>query len=266
MSDSQASSGSAIPAIAAQSLNIGHDSPVITNATFTIPNGKLTAIIGPNGSGKSTLLHVITGLLKPIEGTIQVLGQDPSVAQSQISYVLQYTAVPKGTPLTVRETVAMGRYPNLGWFRRLRQNDRAKVHDAMAQLDVTDLAGRHLSELSGGQRQRVYVAQGIAQEHQLLIMDEPLTGLDITSAKTIDRIIHSETEHGCTVVLTTHDLDEARAADFVLLLGQGRVISGTPEHVLTQQNLQFAYGLGAHHPLQEGSTELPTPHHPELVE
>ncbi len=249
------------PAVSAESLTVGHDQPVLVNVSFTLPAGALTAIIGPNGCGKSTLLHVLTGLLAPLEGSISVLGQSPTNAQSAISYVLQSTAVPKGTPMTVRETVTMGRYPTTGWFRRMAKSDRDRVNAALAELDVTDLQSRHLSELSGGQRQRVYVAQGIAQDHHLLVMDEPLTGLDLVSASTIDRIIHAETDRGCTVILTTHDLDEARAADYVLLLGQGQVVSGLPEEVLTQSNLQVAYGLGAQHPIQEGSTELPTPHH-----
>ncbi len=248
-------------AVIADSLTVGHDSPVLSDVSFTIPAGALTAIIGPNGCGKSTLLHVLSGLLPPMDGTVKVLGQNPTDAQSAISYVLQSTAVPKGTPITVRETVTMGRYPTTGWFRRMANNDRNRVNAALAELDVTDLQSRHLSELSGGQRQRVYVAQGIAQDHHLLVMDEPLTGLDLVSAGTIDRIIHAETDRGCTVILTTHDLDEARAADYVLLLGQGQIVAGPPEEVLTQSNLQFAYGLGAQHPIQEGSTDLPTPHH-----
>jgi iron complex transport system ATP-binding protein len=245
----------------AHSLTIGHDVAVLNDVSFMIPAGTITAIIGPNGSGKSTLLHTLAGLLPPISGDLVVLDQNPKEAVSDISYVLQSTQVPKGTPITVREVVAMGRYPASGWFRRLNSRDNERIALAMKELDVTDIRSRHLGELSGGQRQRVYVAQGIAQDHRLLIMDEPLTGLDLVSARTIDRIIHAETDRDCTVILTTHDLDEARAADFVLLLGQGSVVSGTPEIVLTQQNLQIAYGLGAHHPAHEHATELPTPHH-----
>ena len=131
----------------------------------------------------------------------------------------------------------------------------------MERLDIAHLSRRHLTELSGGQRQRVYVAQGIAQDHTLLLLDEPLTGLDITSAKTIDAIIHDEPQHGCSVILTTHDLEEAKAADHVILTG-GRVIaSGRPEEVLTQANLAEAYGLGALHDLDDGAPLLPTEHH-----
>lgn len=230
----------------------------ISASDFTIPEGKITAIIGPNGSGKSTLLHAIAGLLPISSGNLSVLGATPELSQSRISYVLQYTTVPAGTPLTVAEAVAMGRYPSLGLLGRPTQEDRAKVTAAMERLEITDLSKRHLTELSGGQRQRVYVAQGVAQDHSMLLLDEPLTGLDINSAKTIDAIIHDEPTRGCSVVFTTHDLEEARAADHVILTSGCVVAFGPPDQVLTTENLTNAYGLGAlhdnpsnHHPLDE---------------
>lgn len=221
----------------------------------------MTAIIGPNGSGKSTLLHAIAGLLPISAGDLKVLGTSPDGGQRGVSYVLQYTTVPVGTPLTVAETVMMGRYPRLGLLGRPSRDDRSIVADAMDRLEITDLARRHLTELSGGQRQRVYVAQGIAQEHQMLLLDEPLTGLDLVSARTIDSIIHDEPARGCTVVLTTHDLAEARAADHVILMG-GRVIaSGPPQQALTRDNLIAAYGLGALHDTDLEVPDFPTEHH-----
>ena len=156
------------------------------------------------------MLHAIAGLLPISNGTLSVLGSTPQLSQSQIAYVLQYTTISKGTPLTVREAVGMGRYPSLGLFSRPRSQDKRRVEQAMERLNITHLADRHLTELSGGQRQRVFVAQGITQNHSMLLLDEPLTGLDINSAKTIDSIIHEEPERGGSVVLTTHDIEEAR--------------------------------------------------------
>ena len=232
----------------------------ITASDFTIPEGKITAIIGPNGSGKSTLLHAIAGLLPIDSGTITVLGATPLISQSRISYVLQYTTVPAGTPLTVAEAVSMARYPSIGFLGRPTKSDRERVNASMERLEITDLAKRHLHELSGGQRQRVYVAQGIAQDHSMLLLDEPLTGLDITSAKTIDSIIHDEPTRGCSVVLTTHDLEEARAADHVILVS-GRVVAcGSPKDVLTESNLIAAYGLGTLHDHDPVAPMLPTEH------
>ena len=233
----------------------------IAASDFTIPQGKITAIIGPNGSGKSTLLHAIAGLLPVSSGTLTVLDETPVASQPRISYVLQYTTVPTGTPLTVAEAVAMARYPGLGLFGRPSREDKKYVTSAMERLKITDLAKRHLTELSGGQRQRVYVAQGIAQDHAILLLDEPLTGLDITSAKTIDSIIHEEPDRGCSVVLTTHDLEEARAADHVILTA-GRVVAfGKPQDVLTTENLTNAYGLGSLHEHQSTDLIVPAEHH-----
>lgn len=219
----------------------------VTASSFVMPLGGITAVIGPNGSGKSTLLHALVGLVPPKAGTLTVLGTEPASARRRISFVLQATTVPTGTPITVAEVVGMGRYSTLGMLGRRRSSDRARVRAALEQLEIADLEHRHLTELSGGQRQRVYVAQGIAQDHDVLLLDEPLTGLDLVSAKTIDRIIHGERDQGRSVVLTTHDLDEARAADQVVLMS-GRVVAfGRPEVVLTRHNLEAAYGLGALH-------------------
>lgn len=219
----------------------------LDRSTFTIPLGGITAVIGPNGSGKSTLLHAVAGLVPPAEGRLTVLGRDAREARSEISYVLQSTVVPPSTPITVRETVGLGRYPAVGYFRRFSRTDRARVAEAMRQIGVEDLAGRHLHELSGGQRQRVYVAQGLAQDHRVILLDEPLTGLDLVSAQAIDALIHGKRDSGETVVLTTHDLDEALAADHVVLVSGRVTAAGPPEEVCTRHNLEVAFGLGKLH-------------------
>lgn len=236
------------PLVEAQDLVLAHgDTVAVAASSFTIPAGTVTAIIGPNGSGKSTLLNAIAGILTPRSGTLRVLGEPTSRAWRRTTYVMQTVDIPRGVPITVREVVAMGRYPSVGWFRRFRAQDRHRVQRAMNLLEIADLADRHLSELSGGQRQRVYVAQGIAQDHELVLLDEPLTGLDINSARTIDHIIHTESEKGHSVILTTHDLEEARAADQVILMNQRVVAAGPPASVCTRANLEVTYGLGSLH-------------------
>ena len=207
-------------------------------SSFEIPRGGITVLIGPNGSGKSTLLGAIAGLIDPVGGSIDVPRQDGSA--QRISYVLQSTKVNDTLPVTVREVVTMGRYA--GSSRRLDLADHAAVDEAMGRMGITHLAGNHLRELSGGQRQRVLVAQGLAQEHEILLLDEPLTGLDLTSAQAIDQVIHDETQTGCTIVMTTHDLAEAEVATHVVLLSGRVVASGTAEEVLTLENLTAAYG------------------------
>jgi len=249
------------PVITAIDLVVKRDGAVvIAPSTFAIDKGTIVAIIGPNGSGKSTLLDAITGLV-PSTGDLTVLGDKPEHARRKIAYVLQHVSVTPGVPLTVKETVTMGRYATLGLTGRLGANDKKQVDWAMAQLHIDDLAKRHVDKLSGGQRQRVFVAQALAQDHEMLLLDEPLTGLDIPSAKVIDDVIHHEPEVGCTVIFTTHDLEEARAADQVILVSGRVVASGTPDEVLTPAHLADAYGLGVLHPEHAHQDILIDPSH-----
>lgn len=225
---------------------------VFGRSSFDIERGNIVAIIGPNGSGKSTVLDAITGLLPVASGSLSVMGKTPDDAREKIAYVLQHLPLTPGVPLTVKEVVTMGRYPTTGLFGRLQDADRKQVAWAMSQLKIADLHARHIDKLSGGQRQRVFVAQALAQDHDILLLDEPLTGLDIPSAKVIDDVIHHEPEVGCTVIFTTHDLEEARAADQVMLVS-GRVVAfGPPDRVLTPEHLAEAYGLGVLHPENAG--------------
>lgn len=235
-------------AIEAEELELRYGSHLVMKpSSFTAPPGAITALIGPNGAGKSTLLHTIVGLMTPASGQIRVMGTTPHKARKQVSYVLQSKDINQSLPLTVAQVVAMGRYPNRGMVRPFRIDDRARVGEAMDRMDITHLANRHLTELSGGQRQRVFMAQGIAQDHLIMLLDEPLAGLDVVSAEAVDRIMHEERDHGCAVLVCTHDLGEAGAADHVLLLGDKRVVSGPPSEVLTNENLLAAFGLGLMH-------------------
>ena len=217
--------------------------PALAASSFQLPLGAVTAVIGPNGSGKSTLLNLLAGLLRPISGTLEVLGSTSGEATDQIAYVLQATNVNETLPISVREVVTMGRYATRGLVGRLSADDRAAVQSAMDALGIADLARRSLHQLSGGQRQRVFVAQGLAQDHQLLLLDEPLMGLDLVSSAAIERVIIDERTAGRTVVLTTHDVSQALAADWAVLMA-GRVIAcGPPLEALSPENLALAYGI-----------------------
>ena len=202
----------------------------------------VTAVVGANGSGKSTLLHAVAGLLPAAHGTITVFARRPSAARGQVAYVLQTSAVTAHLLVTVDETVALARAAARGPVRRLRADDRKVVRRSMRRLDVDALRRRQLAELSGGQRQRVFVAQGLAQEAEVLLLDEPVAGLDLPSAERIRTVVAEERAAGRTVVIATHDLDEASHADHVVLLA-GRVIAaGPPATVLTTEHLRTAYG------------------------
>ncbi len=201
---------------------------------FAMQAGTITALVGPNGSGKSTLLSAIAGLLPLREGEISLDGS--------VAYVLQTTSANELLPVTVREVVQMGRFAELGLLGRLGVGDRRAVADAMEQLEISDLADRHLRELSAGQRQRVLVAQGLAQRGDVLLLDEPVTGLDLISRQRIVDAVTRERARGCAVVLSTHDLEDAELADHVLLLAGRVVAAGPPASVLTADHLREAYG------------------------
>jgi manganese transport system ATP-binding protein len=229
---------------------------VVTSATFSIPMGAVTALIGPNGSGKSTILDAIAGLLAPHSGSLEV----PARARSGgIAYVLQSTRANEQLPISVREVVTMGRYAAAGLLARLRPRDRGVVDTALEALGIADLANRPLRELSGGERQRAFVAQGLAQQAEVLLLDEPITGLDLVSRQRILDVMDAERRAGHAIVLSTHDLGDAAAADHLLLLAGRVVASGPPETVLTEANLADAYGG---HLLRVGEGTLILDDHP----
>ena len=246
-------------AVIAERLVLGYPGKVAVDAsTFAIPAGSVTAVIGPNGSGKSTMLNAIAGLLEPLAGSLDVPARRNGMRR--IAYVLQTTKVNDALPITVQEVVAMGRYPGLGLYGRLTADDRQAVAAAMHRTGIEPLASRHLQELSGGQRQRVFVAQGLAQDHAILMLDEPLTGIDLPTAQAIDEVIHDERNQGCTVIMTTHDLSEASVADFVVLLSGRVVAAGPPGEILTRENLVSAYGHALLH-VDEGTMFIDDPAH-----
>ncbi|MFE2456676.1 zinc ABC transporter ATP-binding protein AztA [Streptomyces sp. NPDC059402] len=202
--------------------------PVIRQLTTDIPALAMTTLVGPNGSGKSTLLGVLAGVITPTSGRLRYAqGRPPA-------FVPQRGAVGDALPLTARQTVEMGRWGERGLWRRPSRHDREVVDSAMARLGVSDLAARQLGELSGGQRQRVLIAQGLAQQSDLLLLDEPTTGLDPESRERITVLLTDLVADGTTVVQATHDLDAARVADACLLLSDGRLVGqGPPEQVLS---------------------------------
>ena len=211
------------------------DVTALDEVTVTVPLGVSVAVIGPNGSGKSTLLKAIAGLLSPTSGTIDSNGSD-------VAIVLQSTDVDQSLPLTVRDSVAMARYPKLGLLGRYGPADRAAVDAALAGLELTDLVDRQIHHLSGGQRQRTLVAQGLAQDAEVLLLDEPLTGLDVVSQSLIADALDQASADGRTTIITTHSFTEAEQRDLVMLLSNRCIAFGPPKEVLTEANLREAFG------------------------
>lgn len=205
-------------------------------STFTIVEGTSTALIGANGSGKSTLLHLLAGLLTPTHGRIDV------APGTHVAFVAQEQHHHSWMPLAVDEVLRMGRYGRRGLFGRLRGHDLSVLAEAAARLDVADLRKRPFGELSGGQRQRVLVAQALAGEPSLLLLDEPITGLDLPSQERILDLIAIEAARGTAVVMSTHHLGEARRMDRVMLLGGCVLADGPPTEVLQPGPLAEAFG------------------------
>ncbi len=224
-------------ALRVDDLTVRHgDVTALRNASLTVTPGAPLAVIGPNGSGKSTLLRAIAGLAEPTHGRITLPGGRPP------ALVLQSTDVDRSVPITVRDTVAAARYPSVGLLRRFTRHDHDVVDGALRRLAVADLAHRQLHDLSGGQRQRVMVAQGLAQEASVLLLDEPVTGLDVVSRALILDIVDEERADGRIILLTTHNLDDAMRCDQVLLLAGAPVAIGRPDEVLREEHLTRAFG------------------------
>jgi manganese transport system ATP-binding protein len=206
----------------------------LDGVSLSVQRGTALGIVGPNGSGKSTLLKTVAGLIRPDAGTVRVFGTEPAALKpGSIGYVPQIEEVDFTFPVSVRDVVAMGRYPRLGPFAPFRAADRQAVDAAIAALDLGPYAGRRISELSGGQQQRVFVARALAQEPELLLLDEPTTGVDAATEDALMHIVRDLVRGGMPVMMTTHDLD--RAADWFdrLVVVDRRILAdGDPATVL----------------------------------
>lgn len=208
----------------------------LEHCDLVFERGSSSALVGSNGSGKSTALGLLAGLVKPTSGTVTIADG------TRVGFVAQQHGHHRWMPLSVREVIAMGRFGRLGLIGRMRGADRRAVERVAERLEISDLLRRSVGDLSGGQRQRVLVAQALVDDPDLLLLDEPITGLDLPSQRVIIDVIDQDRERGAAVVFSTHHLEEARHADRVVLLA-GRVIAdGTPAEVLTPDLLGLAFG------------------------
>jgi cobalamin transport system ATP-binding protein len=219
----------------------------LVDVSMSVPEGSLYAVLGPNGSGKSTLLRALLGVAVPESGRCLV-DQTELHSWNRRELALRVGVVPQNEPMafpvSVREIVALGRYPHLGSFRPEGPEDREAIRNAMARCDVEDLSDRAVTDLSGGELQRVRIARALAQEPRHLALDEPTASLDIAHEMEILQLLRASADDGMTVLLVTHHLNSAaRFADRMLLLDRGRVAAeGTPEEVLRSDTLQRVYG------------------------
>lgn len=234
----------------ARGLTLGYSGvDIVHSLDLVVPDGLVTVIVGANGCGKSTLLRGLARLLKPRAGTVELDGRPlKEWASADIARVMgllpQNPVAPDG--ITVADLVGRGRYPHQGWFRRWSAEDDAAVEVALAATHTTELADRTLAELSGGQRQRVWVAMVLAQDTDLVLLDEPTTFLDIShQVDLLDLLDELNHVHGKTVVMVLHDLNLAcRYAHHIVAMKSGHVVAqGTPQDVITAEVVGEVFGL-----------------------
>jgi manganese/iron transport system ATP-binding protein len=218
----------------------------LENVTFHVETGERIAIVGPNGAGKSTLFRLIAGTLAPDRGDIHIYGSGPG-GHICIGYVPQRSHIDWTFPVTVEDVVMMGRVGKIGLFRWPRSADWQVVRESLARVGAASLVKKQIGELSGGQQQRVFLARALAQEAEILLLDEPLNGLDIPTQESILAILDDLRRDRVTVLLATHDLDlAAERFDRIMLLNHRIIAIGSPGEVLRPENLLAAYGGHLH--------------------
>lgn len=235
------------PTLELTDVSVRYDGALaLEEVRLRIERGDQVAVVGPNGAGKSTLFNVITGILRPAQGSVRIYGSGPR-GHICVGYVPQRNRIDWRFPVSVRDVVMMGRVGRIGLLRRPSRTDWAAVEAALAQVGMAAFAKRQIGELSGGQQQRVFLARALAQEAELLLLDEPLSGLDTPSQEAILAILNDLRRDGITLLVATHDLNQAAAQFNRMLLLNRRVIAyGAPGEVLTPENLRRAYGGQLH--------------------
>jgi zinc transport system ATP-binding protein len=230
------------------SLSFGNVS-VLDQVFLQVRRGEFLAVLGPNGSGKTTLIKCILGLVRPDEGTVRIFGKTPwdlNDDRRRIGYVPQLISVDLTFPLLSKEAVLMGRYARIGMLRRPKEKDREAARIAMERVGIADLADRPIERLSGGQRQRVFLARALANEPEILFLDEPTTSVDPTTRESFYELLGGLHREGMTIILVSHDVGVvASHVDGVACLNRGLVGHGRPEEVLSSEEMAKMYGCDA---------------------
>lgn len=231
------------PILRVSHLSVRYDSGVaLEDVSFEVKSGERLAVVGPNGAGKSTLFKVIAGVLTPNDGQVHVYGSAPD-GHICIAYVPQRSQVDWNFPVSVADVVMMGRIGRLGLFHQPRRRDWEVVRQALAVVNLEHLAERQIGQLSGGQQQRMFIARALAQEAELMLMDEPLTGLDVTAQEDIFSILEELRRRCITVLVALHDIRmAAERFERVMLLNHRLIALGKPAEVFSPESLLTAYG------------------------
>ncbi len=236
------------PTISRSAFKVSHltvsygNVPALLDISLEIPPGKLVGVVGPNGSGKSTLIKAMLGFIKPDFGTVEVFGHDIARYKNHIAYVPQRRGVDWDFPITVREVAVMGRYGMRRWWQNLTTEDYQRADESLAKVRMTRYAHRQIGQLSGGQQQRVFLARALTQDAEILLLDEPFTGVDVATEEAILEVLKELKSQGRTVVVVHHDLSTATEYfDLLILLNQRLYGFGPPTDVLEPELLGEVY-------------------------
>lgn len=217
--------------------------PVLWDIDLDVPGGVMMAVVGPNGAGKSTLIKAMLDIVKPLAGTVRLMGRPYHEVRSKIGYVPQKGSVDWDFPTTVKDVVLMGTYGKLGWVRRPGKKEKLLADQAIEKTGLSDLASRQISQLSGGQQQRVFLARALVQEAEIYFMDEPFQGVDVTTEKAIINILKELKSRGKTVVVVHHDVQTVTEYfDWVTFLNVRKIAAGPVGQTFNNKNLELAYG------------------------
>lgn len=216
--------------------------PVLWDIDLDIPKGVLMAIVGPNGAGKSTLIKAMLDLIKPVSGKVLFKGESYKEHRKHIGYVPQSESVDWDFPANVLDVVLMGRYGELGWFKRPGKKDKELAIEALGKVGMREFADRQISQLSGGQQQRIFLARALVQDADIYFMDEPFKGVDAKTEGTIVELLKELKNRGKTIIVVHHDLQTVpEYFDWVVLLNRQIVKVGPVEEVFTDENLNKTY-------------------------
>lgn len=239
----------------------------LRDATFDVPRGSITALVGVNGAGKSTLFKSIMGFVPATRGTISVLGKSVrnALRENLVAYVPQSEEVDWTFPVLVQDVVMMGRYGHMGLLRRPKAADHDAVDSALARVNMTDFRHRQIGELSGGQRKRVFLARALAQNSQVILLDEPFTGVDVKTENQIIALLRDLRDEGRVMLVSTHNLGSVpEFCDRVVLVKGTVLASGPTDEVFTRDNLEHAFG-GVLRSLSIGGSDLHDDDDPRVV-
>jgi len=231
------------PILDVQNIAVRYNGRVaLEEITFHLHAGERIAVVGPNGAGKSTLFKVVAGVLQPSAGEVTIFGSRPR-GHVCIAYIPQRSQVDWSFPVNVADAVMMGRSAKLGLLNWPHKSDWEYVHRALELVELSDLAERQIGQLSGGQQQRMFIARALAQEAELMLMDEPLSGLDTPSQEGLLNLLDALRDQNVTVMVATHDLEQAaRHFDRIMLLNHRIIAFDVPQNVLHTDHLLQAYG------------------------